>query len=379
MTPHSDPWQQRAEELIRQRRGAGLLRQRRCLESLSPRTLRFEGETYLQFASNDYLGLAFADAPVAATPRRGAGGSALICGYQPAHRRLEEALCAATGYEAALLFSSGFAANAAPFGLCRSGDQILADKLVHASVVDGALASDAQLRRFPHNDLSTLARWLTRSDSPTLVVSESLFSMDGDLAPMAELVDLCRRRGALSWLDDAHGFGVIGEQGLGACEFARPDLLTLTFGKALGASGAALLGSRALIEAIQQSARHYIFSTALPVDLAEHLLGQLQRARQPGRRDHLGALIRRFRDGARTQGWSLPEAETPIQPLIVGSSEDALALSASLAERGIWCPAIRPPTVPQGQARLRVVLNAGHRFEDVDRLLAALATVRPRP
>ncbi|GAA5194952.1 8-amino-7-oxononanoate synthase [Ferrimonas gelatinilytica] len=387
MTPLSEPWQSRAEGVIQERQAQDLLRRRRCVEFTSPRTLICDGRTYLQFASNDYLGLAFDDGELTSLSpertesarRRGAGGSALICGYQPAHQRLEQALCEATGFEAALLFSSGFAANAAPFALCRAGDRILADKLVHASVVDGAQASEASLRRFPHNDMATLTRWLEASDSPTMVVSESVFSMDGDQAPMADLVALCRRHGALSWLDDAHGFGVIGKHGLGASELARPDLLTITFGKALGASGAALLGSRGLIEAILQSARHYIFSTAMPVDLADHLVFQLKRAAQPGPRQHLADLIAHFRRGARAQGWSLLDSETPIQPLVLGGSDAALALSAALEAEGIWCPAIRPPTVPRGQARLRIVFNAGHRAEDVDRLLTALAVLGSKP
>ncbi|GAA4879322.1 8-amino-7-oxononanoate synthase [Ferrimonas pelagia] len=372
--PHNNGWLQRTAQLMAERESQGLTRRRRCVDSLDPRTVEVEGRRYLQFASNDYLGLAFGDNRAA--PRQGAAGSALISGYHPAHRALERLLCEATGYEAALLFSSGFAANSAPLALCRKGDRVLADKLAHASILDAALASDATLRRFGHNDMAMLARWLERDAALTLVATESVFSMDGDQAPLAAFVALCRQHGALSWVDDAHGLGIIGRDGLGASTIAKPDLLTLTFGKAMGASGAALLGSQALIDAIVQSARHYIYSTAIPVDLARHLAQQWQRLQLSDGRQRLQARIAQFRCGAQAQGWQLLDSASPIQPILVGESRMALALARRLNQAGIWCPAIRPPTVPKGQARLRVVINAGHEPEDIDRLLAALADAR---
>ncbi|SHI15652.1 aminotransferase class I/II-fold pyridoxal phosphate-dependent enzyme [Ferrimonas marina] len=371
--PHPEVWQQRWQSTLAQQQAQGLRRQRVCCQPLSPRTVRMDGRDYLQFASNDYLGLAFEPGnPSFSGASRGAGASPLVSGYQPAHRALEQALCEATGYPAAMLFSSGFAANSAPLSLLQAGDRVLADKLAHASIVDAALASPATMRRFPHNDMATLASWLAKGEADTLVATESVFSMDGDQAPLTELVALCRKHGALSWVDDAHGFGILGEHGLGAAELARPDLLTITFGKAMGAGGAALLGSELMIDALQQSARHYIYSTAMPTDQAELVRQQLGKLTQPERRAHMAQLIQRFRQGAEQLGWQLGSSQTPIQPILVGASEAALALSERLKQAGIWCPAIRPPTVPRGQARLRVVLNAGHRPEDIDRLLDQL-------
>ncbi len=370
--PPINAFRARADAQRARRQSEGLWRQRRLIEPLDGRLVRHEGREYLQFASNDYLGLAHGGQPEAA---QGAGASPLVTGYHPAHQALEARLCALTGYQAALLFSSGFAANSAPFALLAEGDRVLADKLSHASLIDGALASPATLRRFPHNDMDTLSRWLTGATAPTLVISESVFSMDGDRAPMAELVALCQHHGALSWLDDAHGFGVIGERGLGAAEVARPDLLTLTFGKAMGAQGAALLGPAWLIEALLQVSRHYIYSTALSVDQARRVLSQLERAVQPERRQRLWANVGRFRQQAHKAGLRLTNADSPIVPVITGDNARTLAAAEGLKRHGIWVPAIRPPTVPAGQGRLRVVINADHTAEDIDRLVAALVNV----
>ncbi|MBY5991054.1 aminotransferase class I/II-fold pyridoxal phosphate-dependent enzyme [Ferrimonas balearica] len=370
--PPVNPFLRRAQQDRAQRERQGLWRQRRCLEAIDGRTLRLEGRDYLQFASNDYLGLAQGGE----TPQsQGAGASPLVTGYQRAHRELEQRLCEMTGYESALLFSSGFAANAAPLSLVHSGDRVLADKLSHASLIDAALASPATLRRFPHNDMGTLARWLGNGDSPTLVVSESVFSMDGDRAPMAEMVTLCRQHGALSWFDDAHGFGVIGANGWGAAEYARPDLLTLTFGKAVGAQGAALLGPKVLIEALVQSARHYVYSTGLSVDQAQRVLGQLSRLAEPERRARLWHNVERFCHRAEAAGLVLTDSQSPIVPVITGDNAATLAAFEALKAQGIWVPAIRPPTVPAGQGRLRVVINAEHRDADIDRLVTVLAAV----
>ncbi|MBW3163931.1 aminotransferase class I/II-fold pyridoxal phosphate-dependent enzyme [Ferrimonas balearica] len=370
--PPIDPFQQRAQADRARREAQGLWRQRRVIESCDGRTLLHQGRRYLQFASNDYLNLALGGASPSA---EGAGASPLVTGQHRAHAELEQQLCALTGYPAALLFSSGFAANSAPFSLLQSGDRVLADKLSHASLIDGALASPATLRRFPHNDMDTLGHWLAQADSPTLVVSESVFSMDGDRAPMAEMVALCQRHGALSWLDDAHGFGVIGESGLGAVESARPDLLTLTFGKALGAQGAALLGPQWLIDALLQSARHYIYSTALSVDQARRVSHQLSRLSEPEHRQRLWRNIDRFQALAKSAGLPALASDSAIVPVIIGDNERTLAVADKLKEAGIWVPAIRPPTVPKGQGRLRIVLTAAHTEADIERLVATLAGI----
>ncbi|MBY6105539.1 8-amino-7-oxononanoate synthase [Ferrimonas balearica] len=370
--PPIDPFQQRAQADRARREAQGLWRQRRVIESRDGRTLLHQGRRYLQFASNDYLNLALGGASPSA---EGAGASPLVTGQHRAHAELEQQLCALTGYPAALLFSSGFAANSAPFSLLQSGDRVLADKLSHASLIDGALASPATLRRFPHNDVDTLGHWLAQADSPTLVVSESVFSMDGDRAPMAEMVALCQRHGALSWLDDAHGFGVIGESGLGAVESARPDLLTLTFGKALGAQGAALLGPQWLIDALLQSARHYIYSTALSVDQARRVSHQLSRLSEPEHRQRLWRNIDRFHALAKSAGLPALASDSAIVPVIIGDNERTLAVADELKEAGIWVPAIRPPTVPKGQGRLRIVLTAAHTEADIERLVATLAGI----
>ncbi len=373
--PRHDGWAARLNHIVRERQQQGLLRQRRCVEHLNGRQVRFAGQTLLQFASNDYLGLAFDAQPV--TPQ-GAAASALVSGYQPAHRELEKQLCEFTGYQAALLFSSGYAANSAPLSLLQSGDRILADKLIHTSVIDAAQHSVATLRRFPHNNMAVLARWLAAplaasgaNEPPlTLVATESLFSMDGDQAPLAEFTALARQYGALSWVDDAHGFGILGEQGRGCVAFARPDLLTVTFGKALGGSGAALLGSHALIEAIMQRSKHYVYSTTITLDQAQRVQQRLAGLLEPAKRRHLQQLIDHFRAGAQAQGWQLSPSQSPIQPLLCADSATAMALSARLQQAQIWVPAIRPPTVPQ--ARLRIVFNACHQVADVDALLQAL-------
>nr|WP_051201779.1 8-amino-7-oxononanoate synthase [Ferrimonas senticii] len=364
-------WQQRLQQIVTDRQANGLLRQRTVIEPHNGRELSLAGQRLLQFASNDYLGLAFANEPLAPM---GAGASALVSGYHQAHQQLEQQLCQLLGFEAALLFSSGFAANSAPLALLQAGDRLLADKLIHASVVDAAQASAATLRRFPHNNMKVLGRWLGSApvDGVTMVATESLFSMDGDQAPLADLVALCRQHGALSWIDDAHGFGILGAQGLGASEIAKPDLLTVTFGKALGASGAALLGSKAVIDAILQSSRHYTYSTAMPADLAQRISLRLQTIQTCDKRQHLKQLIAEFRRQAAVHNLPLLPSSSPIQPLLCQNAEHASALALQLRREGLFVAAIRPPTVPQ--ARVRVVLNACHRLDDISRLVVALAT-----
>lgn len=341
------------------------------------------------FCSNDYLGLAahprLLAAWSAAAEQWGLGASAspLVCGRSAEHESLERELAAFTARERVLLFPSGFQANLAVLTALAGGrgDRILMDRLCHASLIDGALLSRASLRRFAHGDPAALQRRLRegRGGGLHLVVTESVFSMDGDQAPLDAYARLSREAGACLYVDDAHGFGVLGTRGAGALEAGRLDqdrvpLLMATFGKALGVSGAFVAGRAELVETLQQRARPYIYSTAMPpaqAAAARAALALLQE--EPERRAHLAALIRRFRAGAERLGLPLLPSETPIQPLLLGAPERALAVSRALLEAGFFVAAIRPPTVPAGSARLRITLSAAHSDARVDALLDALS------
>lgn len=383
-------------ERLAQRRAQGLWRERRVLDG--PQTVEavVDGRRCLSFCSNDYLGLAN-DERVAAALHDGAtrygvgsGASHLVIGHGRAHTELEEALADWTGRERALLFSTGYMANlGALTALAARGDRIYADRLDHASLLDAALLSGARLQRYPHRDHDRLAQWLPKApaNAERFIVSDSVFSMDGDLAPLPELVALAKRHGAWLVIDDAHGLGVIGPRGGGtAAHFGygqeEVPVLIGTLGKAVGTFGAFVAGEAALIEALIQFARSYIYTTALPPAVACATLAALRIARdEEWRRDHLAALIARFRNGAHQLGLSLLEPPagspaTPILPLLTGDAESALRLSRDLLERGLLVPAIRPPTVPPGSARLRITLSAAHSEAQVDRLLDALAELR---
>jgi len=372
-----------------ERRASGLYRERLTLDSAQGARVRVAGRELLNFCSNDYLGLA-AHPKVVESLRRaaaeygvGSGASHLVCGHSAPHHALEEALADFTGRPRALLFGSGFAANTGTLAaLLRAGDTVLQDRLNHASLLDGGLHSGARLRRFAHNDLDDLARKLARTpeqaDGATLVVVDGVFSMDGDVAPLAPLAALTQARGAWLMVDDAHGFGVLGATGAGSTEAAglgeaEVPVLMATLGKALGTAGAFVAGSEALVEALLQLARNYIYSTAMPPAIAAATLTALQLLREEAwRRDHLCDLVERFRRGATQLGLPLAEVHGPIQPLHVGAPDVAMALSAALRERGALVGAIRPPTVPAGTARLRVTLSAAHSEADVDCLLDTL-------
>nr|WP_241263180.1 8-amino-7-oxononanoate synthase [Parahaliea mediterranea] len=374
---------------LEERRASGLYRERLNLASAQGARVRVAGRELLNFCSNDYLGLA-AHPKVVESLRRaaaeygvGSGASHLVCGHSAPHHALEEALADFTGRPRALLFGSGFAANTGTLAaLLRAGDTVLQDRLNHASLLDGGLHSGARLRRFAHNDLDDLARKLERApeqaDGATLVVVDGVFSMDGDVAPLAELAALTRERDAWLMVDDAHGFGVLGATGAGSTEAAglgeaEVPVLMATLGKALGTAGAFVAGSEDLVEALLQLARNYIYSTAMPPAIAAAALTALQLLREEAwRRDHLRDLVERFRRGAAQLGLPLAEVHGPIQPLHVGEPDVAMALSAALRERGALVGAIRPPTVPAGTARLRVTLSAAHSEADVDCLLDTL-------
>lgn len=363
----------------------GLRRSRRLLSSPQRARVTVDGRDCVAFCSNDYLGLA-ADPRLVAAAKAGAdlygvgaGASHLILGHGTAHEKLEEALAAFAGLPRALLFSTGYMANLGVItALLGRGDAVFADRLNHASLNDAALLSRATFRRYPHNDLAALERLLqTTPARRRLVAVDAVFSMDGDIAPVPELLALCERHGAWLMIDDAHGFGVLGPQGRGtAAHFGLkpPRLIYMaTLGKAAGVAGAFVAGDALLVETLQQQARSYIYTTAAPPLLAHALLQSLQlMAAEEWRRERLRELILRLKAGLRDVPWRLLPSDTPIQPLLVGGNAEALALSARLAGLGLLVPAIRPPTVPQGTARLRISLSADHVIEDVDRLVAAL-------
>ncbi|MDR0776460.1 MAG: 8-amino-7-oxononanoate synthase [Azonexus sp.] len=368
---------------------AGLTRRRRVLASPCGRIVIVDGRELLNFASNDYLGLA-GDADLAAALADGArqwgagsGASHLVSGHLEPHEKLETELTAFTGFARTLTFSTGYLANLAVTPtLAGRGAAVFADKLSHASLIDAmqlAKANGAAIHRYPHGDMAALEHQLAASTAATkLIVSDTVFSMDGDLAPLPQLLQLAERFDAWLVLDDAHGFGVLGEQGRGSLAHcglpaAERILLMGTLGKAAGVGGAFVAGSATAIEYLLQKGRAYIFTTAAPPAIACALSRSLQRiAAGDELRQRLFAHIARLRDGAAGLPWRLLPSATAIQPLIVGDNAAAVALSTALWERGLWVPAIRPPTVPAGTARLRLSLSAAHTDDDIDRLLATL-------
>ncbi|NLY57305.1 MAG: 8-amino-7-oxononanoate synthase [Gammaproteobacteria bacterium] len=370
---------------LAERRAAHLYRQRPLLESPQGVQVTVDGQQLLAFCSNDYLGLAshpqVAEAMQEGVRRWGVGGGAshLVVGHSTAHHALEDALAEFTGRPRALLMSSGYMANlGAITALVGQGDTVLQDRLNHASLLDAGLLSGARFSRYLHNDPHSLAQRLTRASGNTLVVTDGVFSMDGDLAELPALCRTARSAGAWVMVDDAHGFGCLGDSGGGIVEhfglgLEEVPVLVGTLGKSFGTAGAFIAGSEELIETLIQFARPYIYTTSQPPALAWATLRSLRLLREESwRREHLRALISRFRAGAGELGLQLMDSPTPIQPLLIGDSERALQLSAGLRRRGILISAIRPPTVPRGTARLRVTLSAAHEQADVDRLLEAL-------
>lgn len=373
------------ERELAERQANGLLRRRRLLESAQGVHIRVDGQEVLSFCSNDYLGLAnhpeLVAAAQAALQSAGLGGGAshLITGHHQLHHDLEAALAAFVGLPRALLFSTGYMANiGAVTALVGRGDAIFADKLNHASLNDAMLLSRADIKRYPHNDMAQLEKLLATSNAPRkMVMVDAVFSMDGDFAPVPELLALCERYDAWLLLDDAHGFGVLGPDGKGILQHFQvrsPRIITMaTLGKAAGVSGAFVAGDATLIETLVQNARTYIYTTATPPMLAGALLQSLKVIGQDSwRREHLRELVTALKAGLRTRRWRLMASETAIQPLLIGSNEEAISVSECLLEMGILVPAIRPPTVPVNTARLRISLSAAHSLEDVARLTEAL-------
>lgn len=371
-----------------QRRRDGLYRSRRIADSPQLPERRLDGGECLSFCSNDYLGLA-AHPQVGAALQRGAdrwgtgsGAAHLLAGHTAAHHALEAELAEFVGAPRALLFSTGYMANLGVMAaLLGRGDRLFQDRLNHASLLDGARISGARLIRYAHRDSGDLERRLAEAPAgERLIASDGVFSMDGDVAPVAGLEALARRHAAWLLLDDAHGLGVRGEQGRGSLAQAgiSPDngvILMGTLGKALGTFGAFVAGGEDLIETLIQQARSYVYTTAPPAALAEATRTALWLCRDEGwRRDRLQALVSRFRTGGSQLGLPLLESDTPIQPLLIGDTRAATRLSAALERAGILVPAIRPPTVPEGAARLRISFSAAHDEDQIDRLLDTLGS-----
>ena len=372
---------------LTERLAAGLYRHRRVVDSAQGRELIVEGKTLLNFCSNDYLGLA-SDPRVRNAFQQGAndwgvgsGASHLVNGHTRAHEELEEALAEFTGRPRALVFSSGFAANLGTIaGLLKRSDHIFEDRLNHASLLDGGLISRAHFKRFPHRDYDQLREQLSDiyTESRKLIVSDGVFSMDGTSCDVRTMSDIAATHDAWLMIDEAHSLGVIGEQGRGLVHqtgATTDDVQVLigTLGKAFGTQGGFVAGTDELIETLIQNARTYIYSTAIPSAIAVATITSLHiAAREEWRREKLAALIQRFRTGAEQLGLEMLDSDTPIQPILLGSSERATEMSQLLEDQGMMITPIRPPTVKQGSSRLRITLTADHTEDDIDQLLSAL-------
>lgn len=372
--------------VLARQREQGLYRQRHAVEKRDGAKVIIDGELYTNFASNDYLGLAddprIIDACKQGVDRYGVGSGAsqLTSGYSVAHQALEERLADFLKRPRALLFGSGYMANlGAITALASRHSQLILDRRCHASLVDAAVLSRGTLTRYHTAEVDQLAERLRPTANHSLIVSDSVFSMDGDVAPLGKLVQLSKNTGAALLIDDAHGFGVLGDSGRGClehCALATDaiDVYIGTLGKACGTSGAFVCGSEDLIETLIQHARTVIYSTAPPPAIAHATLLSIDIIeRDHWRREYVQSLVQRFRRGCEQLGLPLTDSSTPIQAVIVGSNESAVRASAVLRSQGFYISAIRPPTVAKGTARLRISLCAHHSENDVDRLLQALA------
>ncbi len=369
-----------------------LRRVRRSLDTPCGPRARVDGRALTAFCSNDYLGLAAEPTLGAALEAgvarwgTGSGASHLVSGHYAVHDALEARLAAFVGAERALYFSTGYMANAGTIpALVGRGDAIFADRLNHASLIDGALLSRAGISRYPHGDLAALERQLAASEAKRkLIVTDTVFSMDGDVAPLAEMQALAERFDAWLMVDDAHGFGVLGPQGRGALAEAGVASWRIvyvgTLGKAAGVSGAFVAGAADVVEWLMQKARTYVFTTGAPPALAAALLASLDLIEAgDAHRARLAHLIELLRNELRLDRWRLMPSRTPIQPIVIGDNAEAVAVARALWNEGLWVPAIRPPTVPPGTARLRVSLSAAHTEEEVRRLACALNALEARP
>jgi 8-amino-7-oxononanoate synthase len=368
----------------------GLRRKLLSRSSMQAASITLDGREYVNFGSNDYLGLAadprLAESVAAALKQYGwgSGASPLIAGHSELHRRLESSLAEFEGTEAALLFTSGFAANSGTIAaLAGPGDAVFSDRKNHASLFDGCRLSRADVRVYPHGDPQALDELLSKTTNyrRRLIVTDSLFSMDGDFAPLAELADIAERHAAMLLVDEAHATGVFGPHGRGACEmFGVEDRVPIRIGtisKALGGIGGFVAGSRSLIEWLVNRARPYVFSTALPAAISAAAITALEIVKtEPDRRVQLLKKAADVRRELSSQGWRLGPSTSQILPVIVGEADQAVAFSLKLREKGLFVPAIRPPTVPEGEACLRISLSYAHSTEMIEKLLGALGEIR---
>ncbi|WP_447475037.1 8-amino-7-oxononanoate synthase [Vibrio harveyi] len=370
----------RIESALAERKTRGLSRSMNVVFAGNQSILEHEGRRYINFSSNDYLGLANDQALVRAWQQglsvygSGSGASPMVTGFSAAHGNLEAALTEWLGYERAILFGSGFSANQALlFTLLEKSDVLLQDRLNHASLMEAGVLSPAKMKRFKHNDIEHLSSLISAEDN-NLVVTEGVFSMDGDCAPLADIADVTGNHDAWLAIDDAHGIGVLGESGGGSCELAavKPEILIVTFGKAFGMSGAAILCDRATGDFLTQFARHHVYSTAIPPAQAyalTHAVSMIQE--QSWRREKLTELGKVYRDNLSDLD-GFVETQTSIKPFLIGESDLALQVAGACRQNGIWVTAIRPPTVPKGTSRLRITLTANHTNEQVKTLSMAL-------
>lgn len=368
---------------LNERAQQGLLRQRQTLQSGQGRYITLNDRRYLNFSSNDYLGLAAQPFLIKAWQEgldrwgAGSGASPLVTGYTDAHAKLEQTLAEWLQVESVLLFSTGFGANQAVIkALLQKDHTQYQDRLNHASLQEAGAQSPAKMLRFRHNDMAHLASMLQPRSG--LIMSEGVFSMDGDQAPCQQLADLAKQSNNWLMLDDAHGIGVLGEQGSGTLsqQAVAPDSVHIrmaTFGKALGVAGAFICGSRQLIDYLVNFARDYVYSTHMPPAQAHAISAAVTWVKQAdAERAHLQTLIQQFKAGIAELGLVAGESSTAIQPLIIGDADKAVAVANKLRERGLWITAIRPPTVPKGTARLRITLTAAHQPSDISLLLNEL-------
>ncbi|MDE1473747.1 8-amino-7-oxononanoate synthase [Xenorhabdus bovienii] len=376
-------WSDTISRRLTERRGTSLWRSRQVHLGSDGRLLHTSDGQYLNFSSNDYLGLSQHPQIIAAWQQGaeqygvGSGGSGHVTGYTAVHHTLEQQLAEWLGYSRALLFISGYAANQGVIAaLMEKDDRIIADRLSHASLIEAAMHSPAQFRRFLHNDPNSLKQHLAKDCAgKTLVVTEGIFSMDGDCAPLASLAQQTKSTGSWLMVDDAHGIGIHGEQGRGSCwaQNVKPEILIVTFGKAFGLSGAAVLCDEQTAEYLIQYARHLIYSTSMPPAQAVALSEAVRQIKEGDElRQRLQNNIRYFRREAYHLPFTLMDSETAIQPLIIGDNERCIALSHALRQQKVWVKSILPPTVPLESARLRITLTASHTQQDIEILLEAL-------
>lgn len=375
-----------ADEL-EQLKANNLYRSRRVISSPQGIEVMIDGQSVINFSSNDYLGLAnhpevIKSFQLAANKYGvGSGSAHLICGHSASHQALEEELAEFTGRERALLFSTGYMANIGVISaLLNRGDHVFEDRLNHASLLDGGLLSGARFKRYLHTDLDNLNAKINTSQGRKLIVTDGVFSMDGDLAPLPELTQLANQHDAWLMVDDAHGFSVLGQTGAGLVQHygltqQQVPVLMGTLGKGFGTFGAFVTGSEVLIETLIQKARSYVFTTALPAAIAEATRTSLKIViAESWRREQLNQSIQYFRSAAEQLGLHLMPSQTAIQPFLIGDSQRAVEISKALLNQGFLLSAIRPPTVPTGAARLRITFSADHQKSHIDQLLDALET-----